>query len=90
MNEQGIQSAITKWLTSKGAYVVKVIQANRAGVADILCCLDGKFYAIEVKTPRGVVAPLQVYHQELVEKSGGIAMIARSLDDVKSKIPVNP
>jgi Holliday junction resolvase len=83
MNEQDIQRKITKWLEKEGAYVVKVIQANRAGVADILCCWKGQFVAIEVKTPRGRVAPLQEYHASLVVKAGGVSMVARSLDDVR-------
>ena len=86
MTEQAIQKAITKWLESQGAYVVKVIQSNRAGVADVLCCLDGRFIAIEVKTPRGRVAPLQEYHASLVVKAGGVSMVARSLDDVKKAL----
>lgn len=86
MKEQDIQRAITKWLESQGGYVVKVIQANRAGVADVLCCLDGKFIAIEVKTLSGRVAPLQEYHQELVGRAGGVAMIARSLKEVKENL----
>jgi Holliday junction resolvase len=86
MTEQSIQRSIQQWLEKKGAYVVKVIQANKAGVADILCCYRSQFIAIEVKTPQGRVAELQEYHQELVTKAGGVAMIARSVDDVRNVV----
>ena len=84
MSEQSIQRAIIKHLEKEGAYCVKVITANKAGVADIVCCYRGLWVSLEVKTPKGIVAPLQEYHQELVRKAGGIAGIVRSVDDVKS------
>ena len=30
-----------------------------AGIPDVICCLDGRFFAFEVKTPDGVVSKLQ-------------------------------
>jgi hypothetical protein len=42
-----------------------------------------QFMSIEVKTPKGVVRPEQLVWAENVRKAGGIAVIARSVDDVK-------
>ena len=74
MNEQGVQSKIIKKLEARGAYVVKIIQANKAGVSDILACYEGKFYAIEVKRPikPSPVSKLQKYHLEKVRQAGGV------------------
>lgn len=42
-----------------------------------------QFMSIEVKTPKGVVRPEQLVWADNVRKAGGIAVIARSVDDVK-------
>lgn len=83
MLESAIQTKIIKYLEGQGAYVARVITAGKAGTADLLVSYRGHFIAVEVKTPKGRVAPLQEYHQGLVKKAGGISIIARSVDDVK-------
>jgi hypothetical protein len=67
-----------------GGYIVKVIQAHKAGVPDVLCCLDGDFWAFEVKAAKGRVSPLQVYNLEKIEKAGGRGGVVRSVADVKA------
>ena len=83
MREQDIQRAGVKYIESQGGYVVKIITANKAGVPDVVFCLKGVYGAIEFKTPKGVLAPLQEYHLKKIRDAGGIAEVARSLDDVK-------
>lgn len=83
MGEQEIQKKILDYLASIDAYAIKVITSNRRGVADIIACHKGQFYAIEVKTPKGRVSPLQEWHIERAKQSGAIAFIARSVEDVK-------
>jgi len=85
-SEQDIQRTILSYLDSIGAYSVKIITANKRGVADILSCFQGRFYAIEVKTPKGRVSPLQEWHIAKAQQSGAIAFIARSVNDVKEKL----
>jgi hypothetical protein len=41
-----------------------------------------QFVSVEVKTPKGVVRPEQAVWADNVRKAGGIAVIARSVDDV--------
>lgn len=56
---------------------------SKPGVSDILGVLpDGKFLAIEVKTPTGRVSDHQQKFIDKVNASGGVAFVARSLDDV--------
>ena len=88
MNEQYIQRKIIKWLESEGYYVVKIISANKAGVPDLLVCVDGKFVAIEVKTPKtkNNVSKLQKYNLEKIKKCGGVAIVAYDVEKVKSII----
>src|SRR5690554_872736 len=42
---------------------------------------DGRFLAVEVKTARGLVSPEQQRFIDAVNKAGGIAGVARSVDD---------
>lgn len=86
MKEQDIQRGIIKYLISIGAYVVKIVVANRAGVPDIICCVDGRLVGIEVKKKGGVVSALQKYHIKQINDAGGLALVAYSVDDVKNAI----
>ena len=83
MTEQEIQKKILNWLDKRGYWAVKTIQSNKRGVPDILACSPlGEFIAIEVKTPKGVVSELQQYQLAKINDTGGIAFVARSLEDV--------
>jgi len=84
MKESTINRKIQKLLTDNGAYVIKTIATNRAGVPDIIACLDGKFIAIEGKTATGVVSKLQEAHLRQIKAAGGVAIVAKSPDEVKS------
>jgi hypothetical protein len=41
-----------------------------------------RFVSIEVKTPSGRLSPEQETWQGVVQKAGGIAVVARSVDDI--------
>lgn len=89
MSEKEIQNKIIQYLNKIGAYTIKTISTNRNGCPDVICCLNGKFIALEVKTNNGVVSKLQEYHQEQIKKSGGIAAVVRSVDEVRNIINKN-
>jgi len=82
-SEQSIQTKILTYLTKIGAYSVKTISTNKAGVPDILACIDGRFVAIEVKRHGGKVSPLQNYQIKAIKETGGIAFVAYCVDDVR-------
>lgn len=85
MKESYIQGTIIKWLESIGCYCIKTIVTSKKGTPDIICCLpDGKFFAIEVKRPGGVVSKIQDYTIRKIQLAGGYAMVAYSLKDVKT------
>jgi len=84
--EKDVQRQITKYLEGKGYYVVKVIKANKSGVPDLLACSNqGKFYAIEVKDTgkKKNVTKLQMLHIDQINKVGGVAFVADSIENVK-------
>ena len=86
MKETDIQSKILKYLLSIGAYSVKTMVTNRNGVPDILCCLNGSFFAFEVKKPGKKPTKLQLWNIEKIIKSGGRAIAVVSVDDVKNYV----
>lgn len=84
--EKRVERQITKYLDSLGAYYVKIHGSTYmpAGTADLLCCVNGSFVAIEVKKPKGgVVSELQKFKIKEVQNAGGIAFVANGLDVVK-------
>ena len=84
MKEQDFQKKIVTALEAKGAYVVKVVAASKKGVPDILCCYEGYFIAIEVKTPttRANVSKLQEYNLDKIRKADGYAIVAVDVSDI--------
>ena len=54
------------------------------GCADLLGQLrDGRFLAVEVKTRTGRVSPAQQAFLATVARHGGVALLARSIEDVR-------
>lgn len=85
--ESKIQKKIVNYLEQEeGAYIVKVVSATKAGVPDILCCIRGKFLAIEVKTPATSknVSPLQRWNLDRIEEAKGYSLVAWDLPMVKA------
>lgn len=57
------------------------------GVSDILGILpDGRFLAIEVKSKTGKPSPEQVRFIKTINESGGLAFVAKSLEDAQEEI----
>jgi hypothetical protein len=57
------------------------------GVSDVLGILpDGKLLAIEVKSKTGKPSPEQIQFIEKIKASGGVAFVARSLDEVMETV----
>lgn len=90
MREKVIENKIKDYLTSKGIYHFKIHGDSfvKPGLPDIVSCWDGKFLAIEVKRPgaKNEQSDLQKIHEKNIIKSGGIYLLADSLDDVKNLI----
>jgi hypothetical protein len=52
------------------------------GHPDILACAGGRYIAIECKSQDGRQRPEQKSFQRAVERSGGLYVLARSVEDV--------
>lgn len=53
-----------------------------ASTLDFLCCIDGRFVGVEVKSKYGKMTPRQAVIINQIRDAGGIAFVARSVDDV--------
>jgi Holliday junction resolvase len=75
--EKSFENKIKKFLKDRGCWYVKYFanRNTRAGVPDILACVNGRFVAIEVKAENGKPTELQKWNVEQIKSSGGIAMI---------------
>lgn len=51
------------------------------GGADLIGLYNGRFVAVEIKTPRGKQTEEQQTFQRLVESKGGAYVVLRSVDD---------
>jgi len=58
---------------------------GRAGIPDIIGCMNGKFIAIECKAGKGKTTALQERELEWIGDAGGFAFVARedNLDELK-------
>lgn len=52
------------------------------GISDIIGCFKGRFLAIEIKTENGKVSEYQQRFIDNVNEAGGLAFVARSIEDV--------
>lgn len=86
MLEKDIVKAIMKYLrTVPGCFAWKEHGGmyGTAGIPDIIACVDGRFYAFEVKTETGQTTALQEATIRKIHKAGGIAVVVRSVEDVR-------
>lgn len=86
MKENDIVKAILKYLKTVSrcfAWKEHGGMYGTAGIPDIIACINGKFYAFEVKTAIGKTTALQDATIRKIKNSGGYAGIVRSAEDVK-------
>lgn len=67
------------WKTHGGVY-------GTAGIPDIIACVDGRFFAFEVKTASGKATQLQQATIRKILAAGGTALVARSVDEVRDAL----
>lgn len=88
MTEKTIENQIKRYLDRLGIWYMKVHGSmyQKAGVPDIIACIDSVFVAIEIKRPGGKVSALQQLNIDEINENGGYAFVAYSVEDVQRKI----
>ena len=75
--EKIFETRVKKFIEASGGWQVKFF-ANaytRAGVPDVLACINGRFVGIEVKSDTGEPTKLQLRCIEQIRKAGGYAFV---------------
>ena len=90
MSESQLQTKVIKWLKAMDIYHFKTIVTNRAGTPDIIGCVNGQFFALELKAPDKdcdkSMSALQKRNIRLIKKSGGLGFCSNNLEEIKFKI----
>jgi len=75
--ESKVKAHIKEVLKKHNVYFVMPIGTGygNSGVPDFLCCIDGKFLAIEAKAGSNKPTALQRKHLSDIMDAGGIAMV---------------
>lgn len=68
------------WKTHGGMY-------GTAGIPDIIACVDGRFYAFEVKQPGGRLTRLQAATLDKIRAAGGVAAMVTSAEEAGRALP---
>lgn len=90
MREKTVETKIKDYLFKQGIYHFKVHGSKfmPSGIADIICCFNGSFLAIEVKRPgaKNEQSEQQKVHERNIIKSGGTYLLVDSVEEVISYV----
>ena len=75
--EKTFENKIKKYLKDNDIFYVKFFANGYtvSGVPDILACVDGKFWGIEVKAENGKVSALQFEKINQIADANGVAVV---------------
>ena len=75
--EGAVKKAALKLLASAGAFHFMPVSngMGRMGIPDIICCLHGRFVAVEVKAGKGRPTQLQLKALRQIDEAGGVALV---------------
>jgi hypothetical protein len=82
--ESKVKAKIKAILKEQGIYYAMPIGTGygNAGVPDFLCCVNGRFLAIEAKANGGITTALQDKNLRDIEAAGGITIVIRETNVV--------
>ena len=84
--EMKLQSKVLTYLRNrKDVWRCKIERANERGVPDILCCVKGKFLAIEIKSNKDKLSKIQLEQLRRIWLTTGEAWVVRDFDEFKRR-----
>jgi pantoate kinase len=77
--EAKVKAKIKAILKAHNVYYAMPIGTGygNSGVPDFLCCVNGKFLAIEAKAGKGTTTALQEKNLKAIRESGGVTAVIR-------------
>lgn len=76
--EKNFENKVKKYLSDHGYWYIKYwagAQFTKEGIPDILACIDGKFFAIEIKAANGKPTIIQLVNLRKIRQAGGIGIL---------------
>jgi hypothetical protein len=75
--EKKVKNKVVRVLKAEGVYYFfpATHGMGRSGVPDIICCVNGRFLAVEVKAGRNEPTRLQERELVAVQSAGGVALV---------------
>ena len=90
MTENQFQTKVIKYLRSKGYYVLNMPGSSqqRKGKPDLIVCINGTFWGIELKCKGNKPSPLQLHALKEIDNAGGIGIVLYEdqFDSFKKKL----
>ena len=88
MTEEGaIKKKVRANIRASGGYVFSPVQMGMGSpTLDDLCCIGGKFIAVEYKAEGKVPTPRQLLTMKEIRKAGGSAIWGDSIERVMEKL----
>lgn len=79
--EAAVKAKVKKILESMSIYYFfpAANGMGRAGIPDVICCMDGHFIGIECKAGKGKVTALQERELTRIAEAGGTALLINEL-----------
>lgn len=89
--ETALVDKIRKELGRRGIYTIKIHgdPYQPKGEADLICCVEGRFVALEVKVDGNEPSTLQEYTMKLIRQSGGTAAAVWSVEEAIEAVKCN-
>lgn len=78
--EKQFENKVKKFLKEKGCWFVKYWgggEYTKAGIPDLLCCVNGNFVAIELKAENGKTSELQDHQLSEINNAGGWGIVLK-------------
>jgi len=90
LTEKQFQNQVAVFLKTRNIYYVKIWGGGfqKAGIPDLLCCVNGRFVALELKTEKGTATVLQKYNIFQIQEAGGYARVLRPSEFERFKMEV--
>ena len=75
--ESLVKKSVVELLKKEGIYhfFAAANGYGRAGIPDIICCVDGSFVAIECKAGKNKPTALQLREMQRIDDAGGVSLV---------------
>ncbi len=83
LKESLIQKKVIQYLEKNGWYVIKLIQTNKNGIADLCILKDSVAVFIEVKKPGLRPSLLQAFRAQQLAQKGFTTLIVHDIKEIK-------